>query len=715
MTRQLPRIRRLKAILPFKKTAYREVAVVGTDQTSTRILLSRLLQAESAGTDLLHSDHPLAIDLRSGESSAPAMPEEVSFSALHLDPERRGKFRRWRFHWPRLITGGKGKEPEQWQELADTMLITWPRENLGWKRSAGLDSVFHLGGNLAQARDRGRLKRAAVVIPGVPAQFPVQHPCQVMIRLNKGEGFAAALRRQLAEAEGCCGHPLADPRWREFLQQEVLPSQTLARIVENTRIALGQDVPLFFLPENQISRQDMASLVGWIAHPKKQSSRLGRLAARLCTILAALVFGLGLFSWAVLNHGHRHLVPLAEASLASSPSHAVDLDRIESDLEDYLDHQASPSFKLACLMHGHAAFQDPLLQAREHLQGLKARHGEGTLESVEVNSFLTWAWKLEEKLEADLAVAARLSPAKRDTMPAHVGLAGLELVRGHLAVRQEWQKECSESLQNSIGFRKVDQTIADAAWLVFLSSFEVQLKDEKGTDRLVPNQAITKPLQATLGRCGFSSTVTAMNSLVQNSGDLKVFLNRPQDMKCPEQAWKLLPELSVDAVMDSIRSLDLDHLLKQVSVQQERLAQLVAASSLPGAYPVLDPDRMGDLEAMIAELEALTSTRAMTLTIKGAGTDVHFHYAKGQYEQQQTLLAPEFSWTAQLRPGQEIYLWYCSKYPTPIVVDANVCSPPHMGFPIPLCAARQNFQAQGQTFELEITDGWPSWPNPDTL
>ena len=264
------------------------VTFLGPDPAAVTAFVRTLFRARAdghvallpAGADF---EGPGAADASVG---ADAPDDALRLGAAHVRAGRRpGGRAQWEICIPRSLRVRAG-DPRSWRLSSDIIVVVWPFARLGADSEADAEARFQIQNSLGQAMHTGRLARVAFVVSDCPAGEEPRDHGQARLDLDGGPTVREAVRSELQLAVMRPGDPLADPRWRDVLEQKLLADGRLLSLVESTRSALRRDGPLFFAGAGGETYAD--ALLDWIRDPRPATPCAGRGLARGAVASAAI-------------------------------------------------------------------------------------------------------------------------------------------------------------------------------------------------------------------------------------------------------------------------------------------------------------------------------------------------------------------------------------------------------------------------------------------
>jgi hypothetical protein len=259
--------------------ADREIAIVGPSELDCRSVI-----------DLLRSGGRTGVPARPSEHAGEAPPGPDVYQVVYLPVEGSRRNRWWNVHVPQWDLTRKGPVEGPWQVECDTILLCLPYRDI---LEGGVQEdclKFCLPFSVAYARRRGRLRRTAIVLTGMPANLSPRHASQVVLEIRDGIDLRQAILTQIAAASGRAGDGLADPDWVRFLKEEIASNHTLAEFLDVIRRAAGRPCPVLFINEESPSVGAEGPLGTWIEGRRSRVRTRGLRLSTTAAVLAALLF-----------------------------------------------------------------------------------------------------------------------------------------------------------------------------------------------------------------------------------------------------------------------------------------------------------------------------------------------------------------------------------------------------------------------------------------
>lgn len=312
----------LRGLFPRRKTfAKREIALLATDPDLGSSLVDRLFVRPDGSTAVPATP--------GGEDDAEEGKVRPDWHVLSSSQSKRGRGRWWNIYAPSWDIDSAGPDRGRWQEICDTFIVALHGKALHDKSQMARIEA-HVPLSVGIGSKSGRLKRAGVVITGLPANSGLCHASQVRLSLP-GRRSVAETVRALLDGTRQPGDPLADSRWKQALQQTMGGGKALPALVDTLQISLGKKCPVFFLPGESCVPNEDSPVVRWIAGRREKPLVRWRDVAMVTAATAVLAFATVL--WADLPRGLRHR-PLDPANPESVLRTRAQLVQARGDLGD---------------------------------------------------------------------------------------------------------------------------------------------------------------------------------------------------------------------------------------------------------------------------------------------------------------------------------------------------------------------------------------------
>lgn len=279
---------------------HRHILLLSLAAGGAEKMLARWFESTAGETKVLHSDswNETVTDGSHSDDTTVSQVASQIVRATYVDIRSNRRLRRWLIE---TLHPGVGASHPQNESIsrADTCIICCPYENIGLSSADLQKRIDQILSTISIFRSRGRLRRVALVIWGIPAEDGLWHSSQQRLQVTGSNGFAVELRTLITSADRCPGHPLSDPRWRSFLTDKVLMTHGLLKLVETCRTALRQECPLFCSPRNSSSSVNDLPVLQWISKNTRPTRYLSPRFPLAALFVASVALAVATISWIV--------------------------------------------------------------------------------------------------------------------------------------------------------------------------------------------------------------------------------------------------------------------------------------------------------------------------------------------------------------------------------------------------------------------------------
>ncbi len=682
-TRISKRLRRLSSL--FGRT--KRVVLIGRDVRDARGVLDAWLNTCEGGGALRTVTPP------TGDS---ARGDRVAHEIVVLSTERPGRSCRWGVDVPDLATIDRD---ETWPTQANAAVICWPHAALTEPAERVAEAVFRLSGAVGEGRARGKLRRVAFVITGIPADIGPRHPSQARLDLPPKRRLDDAIRVQAREGAGVPGHPLADDRWSTYLRSSVAGNASVRKLHENVRLACGGACPIFFLA-TEPSGTAVTRILRWLngdPEPRRQRVRPLLAAGVAASLLAALVTLIVV------------VPPGTQARVAPSTTSVEKMAGLADALDERLSAHERWSVRTAAMLSRSALETEPLRAARDAIRDARAR-------IADVDAFVSWRSRLSRTRAALVdSVSSRgvIAPSTSD--------AARVAAESALDSLRNWSDRPWITRWRHADLTEARQQAGEIAVWWALTSLDVDLRP---SGRLVADLGRQAAISSELTRLSFTEEAqwihlrldTPLHFLADYAIRLRDDINPYAGVF--RRFVPFLSEPDVRSEVAALRELSVAEVLAARDLLRERVDELVTLVEMwERVSNTSRADLKSDLSTLATGLDEIDDAVYMEIALNVAG-DTHWHvdYAtssSGPWRASTldgdggaTIVA------ATARPDATLYLRFNWRSRTHAVESRRAGSACTGGsrIELPLWQGHGVIQTRTRNVHWNVRDGRPTWP-----